>query len=110
MDPFPSNPPTIEEGFTALVDDVKHKAHVSFEQYEEHVRRSPAKAILIAAAAGYCLHRLPVRSILATQVRLLGALAPPALFAFGTVKVFEYLQRKARETGPKHEMPRYGSE
>lgn len=106
----PSNPPTIEEGVSALVDDVKHKALVRYEKCEERVRRSPAKAVLIAAAAGYCLHRLPVRSILATQVRLLGALAPPALFAFGTVKVFEYLQRKAREPTTVIEMPRHGSE
>jgi hypothetical protein len=110
MDPLPSNPPTIEESFTTLVDDVKHKAHLRYEKCEDRVRRSPAKALIIATAVGYCLHRLPVRSILATQVRLLGALAPPALFAFGTAKIFEYLQRNARETRPKHDIPRHGSE
>lgn len=110
MSPLPSHPPTIEEGVSALVDDVKHKTLVRYEKCEERVRNSPTKAVLIATAVGYCLHRLPVRSILATQVRLIGALAPPALFAFGTVKIFEYLQRKARDSNPIVEMPRHGSE
>jgi hypothetical protein len=110
MDPLPSNPATLEQSLTALVDDVKHKAHVRYEKCEDCVRSSPTKAVMVAVAAGYLLHRLPVRSLLATQIRLLGALAPPALFAFGTVKIFEYVQRKARESSSMNEFPRHGSE
>jgi len=50
--------------------------------------------VLGAVAAGYLLHRLPVRAILVTQVRVLSALAPPALFFFGAAKLYEFLQRQ----------------
>ncbi|MEO5912888.1 MAG: hypothetical protein ABIS50_01560 [Luteolibacter sp.] len=99
MTPIPSGlaePPTVEQGVAALIEDVKHKVHSSYESCEDRVRRSPGKAILVAAAAGYCLHRLPVRSLLVTQVRLMAALAPPALFAFGAAKLCEFLQNEAR--------------
>jgi hypothetical protein len=90
------NQPTVEQGVNALIEDVKHKVHSSYENCEEQVRNSPGKAILIAVAAGYCLHRLPVRSILVAQVRLIAALTPPALFAFGAAKLCEFLQKEAR--------------
>ncbi len=53
--------------------------------------------MLAAVAAGYCLHRLPVRSLLVSQVRLLAALTPPALLAIGAAKLCEYLQSQVRE-------------
>jgi hypothetical protein len=46
------------------------------------------------AEGGSRLHRLPVRAILITQVRVLSALAPPALFLYGAVKLFCFLQRR----------------
>ncbi|MES2660539.1 MAG: hypothetical protein V4689_18080 [Verrucomicrobiota bacterium] len=92
----PIAPPTIEQGVNALVEDVKHKVQSSYESCEQRIRKSPAKAVLVAVAAGYCLHRLPVRSMLVAQVRLLTALAPPALFAFGAAKLCEFLQNEAR--------------
>lgn len=99
MNPIPAdfaNQPTVEQGVNALIDDVKQKVHSSYENCEEQVRSSPGKAILIAIAAGYCLHRLPVRSILVAQVRLIAALTPPALFAFGAAKLCEFLQKETR--------------
>jgi hypothetical protein len=45
-------------------------------------------------AAGYLLNRLPVRAILVTQVRVLSALMPPALFLFGAAKLYDFLQRQ----------------
>lgn len=90
--------PTIEEGVNALLHDAKEKAREGYHHYEECVRESPAKAILIAVGAGYILHRLPVRSLLVSQVRLAAALAPPVLLAFGAAKFCEYLQSQARGT------------
>lgn len=87
---------TVEEGVNALMDDVKHKIQDSYQQSKNSVQRSPGKAILIALASGYCLHRLPVKSLLVAQVRLITALAPPVIFAFGAVKLCDYLQRHAR--------------
>ncbi len=110
MTPPPSSTPTLEQGISGFMDDVKNNAVGHLEKCEDCIRNSPAKAMLIAVAAGYCLQRLPVRSLLATQVRLLGALTPPALLAFGTIKIFELLQCKARKTDPKNEMHRHGSE
>lgn len=91
--------PTIEEGVNALLQDAKQKASERYHHAEECVRESPAKAILVAVGAGYLLHRLPVRSLLVSQVRLVAALAPPVLFAFGAAKFCEYLQNQARGSG-----------
>ena len=99
MNPIPADyaePPTVEQGVNALLEDVKTKVHSTYENCERKVRSSPGKAILIAAAAGYCLHRLPVRSLLVAQMKLVTALAPPAMFAFGAAKLCEFLQNEAR--------------
>ncbi len=87
--------PTVEEGVNALVSDAKQKVTDTYHDCEHSIRESPGKAILIALAAGYCLNRLPVRSLLVAHVRLAAALAPPALFAYGAAKVLEVLQREA---------------
>lgn len=99
MDPIPTylpEQPTIEQGVNALMEDVKLRVRMTRENCEQHIRRSPGKAVLAAVAAGYCLHRLPVRSMLVAQVRLITALAPPALLAFGAAKLCEFLQNEAR--------------
>lgn len=102
----PAAPPTIEQGVNALVGDVKDKLTRTYDHCEQCVRKSPAQSLLLAVAGGYCLHRLPVRSILVTNVRLLAALAPPALLVFGAAKLCEFLQKQARtnsETARLHE-------
>lgn len=91
-----SESPTIEQGVNSLIHDVKAKACSSYQACEDRVKQSPAKAVLIALAAGYCLHRLPVRSLLVSQARLLAALAPPTIFAFGTARLCEFLQKQSR--------------
>lgn len=88
--------PTIEDGVNALIGDAKQKACQSYEHWEECVRESPGKSILLAVAAGYCLHRLPLRSLLISQVRVASALAPPVLLAFGAAKLCQFLQQQAR--------------
>jgi hypothetical protein len=88
--------PTIEDGVNALLFDVKQHFTETCQNWEGSVRRSPRKAMVVAVAAGYLLHRLPVGSILATNVRLLAALVPPVVLAFGAAKVCEFLQEQAR--------------
>jgi hypothetical protein len=106
----PVNPPTIEQGVDALVGDVKRKFSHTYEECEQRVRQSPGTSILLAVAAGYCLHRLPVRSLLVTQVRLMAALAPPTLLAFGAAKLCEFLQNQAREAPRVAPRPKPSSE
>lgn len=65
-----------------------------YQKCENQIRKSPTTAVLGAAAVGYLLHRLPVRAILVTQVRVLSALTPPALFLFGAAKLYDFLQRQ----------------
>ena len=100
MSTFPTSEtpsPTIEEGVNALLCDVKKNICRRCEDCEQCVRESPGKAILVAVAAGYLLHRLPIRSLLVSQVRLMAALAPPTLVAFGAAKLCEFLQNQARQ-------------
>lgn len=90
------NQPTLEDGVNAMIADVKHQFSESYQHWENSVRRSPKKAMVVAVAAGYLLHRLPVGAILAANARLLVALAPPAVLAFGAAKMCEFLQEQAR--------------
>lgn len=81
----------------ALIGEAKSKAAGKLETYEKKVRESPEKAVLIAAAAGYCLHVLPVVPILAVPVRLAAFLAKPALLALGAVKACEIVQSQMKK-------------
>ena len=96
MSSYTNQPPTIEEGVNALLSEAKEKVSQRYYHYEDCVRRSPGKAVIASLAAGYVLNRLPVRSLLVSQVRLLVALAPPTLLAFGAAKLCEFLQAQAR--------------
>ena len=99
----PKNSPTVEQGINALAGDVKRRVTGQLDEVRQSVRATPGRAILIAMAGGYLLHRLPVRSLLVAQVRLLAALAPPTLVAFGAAKLCEFLQTQA------HNRPSRGS-
>jgi hypothetical protein len=94
----PSNVPatrlSTEEGVAVLLSNVRHDLCRNYQKCEDRIRKSPATAVVGAAAVGYLLHRMPVRSILVTQVRVLSALTPPALFLFGAAKLYEFLQRQ----------------
>jgi len=91
----PATPLSVEEGVNVLLGNARQNIRHRYQECEERVRRSPTTSLLAAVAVGYCLHRLPVRSILVAQVRLLSALAPPALFVYGAAKVCEFLQKEA---------------
>lgn len=85
---------TVEQGVRNLLSEARQDIQHRYHQTEERIRKSPATAVLGATAAGYLLHRLPVRAILLTQVRVLSALTPPALLLFGAAKLYEALQRQ----------------
>jgi hypothetical protein len=90
----PSTPLSLEEGVGVLVNNARQGLRHRYEKCESQVRKSPATAVLGAVAVGYLLHRMPVRAILLTQVRVLSALTPPALILFGAAKLYEFLQRQ----------------
>lgn len=97
MNDQPNNPPefqSVENGLSVLLDRTQRDIRQRYHRCEERIRRSPATAVLGATAVGYLLHRMPVRAILLTQVRVLSALTPPALLLFGAAKLYEILQRK----------------
>lgn len=95
----PPPPPTVEQEINTFLANTQHKIHDGLEKCEEDIRKAPTKAVLTAAAVGYCLHRLPIRAILVAHVRLAAALVPPALFLFGTAKVYDFMQR---QTAARH--------
>jgi len=93
----PNEAPTVEQGVAALVQDAKEHLRSRYEACERCVTESPGKAILTAVAAGYVLHRLPLKAIVVANARILASLTGPALLAFGAAKACEYLQKEARK-------------
>lgn len=73
-----------------LLSDLFHKGEdllrPQWEKVEKEVRQSPTASVLIAAGVGYMLHRLPMRSLLATNLKLLWAFAPPAVLLVAAAK------------------------
>ncbi len=92
---YPNQPPTIEEGVNALLLKAKRNICEKVDGIEECFREKPGQAVVACLAAGYVLHRLPVRSLVVSQARLIAALAPPMLLAFGAAKLCEFLQGQA---------------
>lgn len=84
----------MEEGACVLLKNARQGIRDRFQKCENKIRKSPMTAVLGAAATGYLLHRMPVRAILVTQVRVLSALTPPALFLFGAAKLYDFLQKQ----------------
>jgi len=89
-------PLSMEEGIRVLLCDAKQGVRHRYQRCQNQIRKSPTTAVIGAVTGGYLLHRLPVRAILVTQVRVLSALAPPALLLLGAVKLYEFLQRQER--------------
>lgn len=90
----PLESPSVEQSVCHLLNKARQDLRQRCHRCEDRIRQSPATAVLGATAAGYLLHRLPVRAILLTQVRVLSALTPPALLLFGAAKLYEVLQRQ----------------
>jgi|AntRauTorckE6833_2_1112554.scaffolds.fasta_scaffold05105_6 hypothetical protein len=92
-----SNPSDFSKGVKATVANVKSKANENLETCQQHVRESPRKAILIALGAGYCLHRLPVCTLIAAPLRLTALLAKPALLVLGAAKLYDMVEEQSRK-------------
>jgi hypothetical protein len=82
------------EGLNVLLCNTQQDIRHRYQHCQNQIRKSPTTAVIGAVAVGYLLHRLPVRAILVTQVRVLSALAQPALFLFGAAKLYEYFQKQ----------------
>lgn len=90
----PATPLSLEEGVNVLLSNAQESIRQRYQKCENQIRKSPATAVLGAVAVGYLLHRMPIRAILVTQVRVISALTPPALFLFGAAKLYEFLQMR----------------
>src|SRR6187551_1596614 len=84
----------VEDLFTNLFQECEAFLRPRWEKMEEQVRESPTKAVLIAAGVGYVLHRLPCRSLLATSLKLLWGLAPPAVMAVAAGKCLQAIEER----------------
>lgn len=89
----------MEEGVHVLLCNARQAIRQRHQKCRNRIREAPTTSILGAVAVGCLLHRLPVRAILVTQVRILAALAPPALIVFGAAKLFDFLQRQKLAKG-----------
>lgn len=85
---------SIDESLNKLLDEVKAGVQSGYHSCEQRIQRDPVETVMGAVAVGYCMNRLPMRAIILANVRLITALAPPALFLYGAAKVYEYLQRE----------------
>lgn len=93
----PSHPVSshsLEEGVSTFLSSVQRLLLRRYREGQACVRRSPTQAVLGAVAVGYLMHRMPLRSILVTHVRVLSALTPPALLLFGAAKLYAFLQEQ----------------
>lgn len=90
----PSTTQSIEEGVNVLFRNAREGIQQRRLECETQIQKSPKKAMLGAFAAGYFMHHMPVRTILITQVRVLGALTPPALLLFGAAKLCDLLKKQ----------------
>jgi len=93
-----ADPLSIEDSINVLVDQARHGFRQRYQACEQRIRQTPVKAVLGAAAVGYCAHHLPVRALVSANVRLLASLLPPALVLLGAAKVYEYLQHQRPQT------------
>jgi len=93
LDP-PASAPSVDASLDALVHKAEESIVHCMHDCEDFIRRSPTKAMLGALAAGYLLRNLPLRALIVAKVRLITALAPPALVLYGAAKVYEFIQEQ----------------
>lgn len=90
----PNPPQSMEEVGTVVMRNAREGFASTQKECENWVRKSPTTAMLGAIAIGYLLNRVPLRAILLMKVRVLLALARPALLLFGAAKLYEFLQKR----------------
>ncbi len=88
--------PSVEQMVDVSLENVRQDMRCCYQECEDRIRQSPGTAVLGALGVGYLLHRLPLRAILVTHVRVISALAPPVLFLFGAAKIYDFMQRRSR--------------
>jgi hypothetical protein len=88
---------SLEESLTRTIRHGEELFRERWTIVEDKIRESPTKAVLIAASLGYALHRLPLGSLLASHLKLLWALAPPAVMAAAAGKGLHVLHEKAHQ-------------
>ncbi|WP_038171233.1 hypothetical protein [Verrucomicrobium sp. BvORR106] len=86
---------SIDRGVTGFLNEAQDTVRRQYAEVEDTVRRSPAASLATAVAVGYFLHRLPLRAIINANLRIVSALAPPALFLFGAAKVYEMVKEES---------------
>lgn len=98
----PIKRPTVDERIREFAERAETEVRGECRRCFEYARESPGKAMLIAGAAGYILHWLPLRALLAAKIRLTMKLLPPALFVYGAAKACEVARgcAKGHEAGP----------
>ena len=87
----------VRDKASEMFEQGKDKARQLGETVQNQVRDQPVKAVLIAAGIGFALHRLPIGSLLWSHVKLLWALAPPAVMMAAAGKGLCALQDKIHE-------------
>lgn len=92
---------SVEEMVHESLDHARQGICDRYQACEDRIRESPTAAVIGALGVGYLLHRLPLRAILVTQVRVLSSLAPPALFLYGAAKLYDFLQRRELDQSHK---------
>jgi hypothetical protein len=89
-------PQSIDAGIDAMIHKAEQSITHVVHDCEDFIRQSPTKAVVGALAAGYLLRNLPLRALLVAKVRLITALAPPALVLYGAAKVYEFIQEQSQ--------------
>lgn len=90
----PAEPVSAEKMLYVSLCDARRSIRQRYLRCENRMRQSPMATALGSVAVGCLLHRLPVRAIIAVQVRVIYALAPPALLLFGAAKLHDCLRRR----------------
>lgn len=88
--------PTIRQGVDSAINEFQGKASDTLSACDAKIRQSPEKAVLIAAAAGYCLNFMPTGALIAAPVKLAIFLAKPTLLTLGAIKACEIAQNRTK--------------
>lgn len=94
---IPDSLPAVDERIRELTENAEERVRSECRRCCQYARESPAKAMAIAAAAGYCLHWLPLRALLVAKIRITAKLLPPLLFVYGAAKACEIARACADE-------------
>ena len=84
----------VEAAPAAGNEELPRAARDLFTETKAYIRKNPARALAIAAGAGFVLQSAPVGRLVGGLWRISFALLQPALLVAGGVKVWEKIQRR----------------